>query len=108
MSARRAPPMRCDATRCDAMRWWVVTVRCGVAVHVRVRLHRPAARAVGERDAGEERWDRRDAGVRTSGAAPDARARACAIVFALCLLFVDGVGSGLVRVRPTGEGQLIL
>ena len=83
-------------------------MRCGVAVHVRVRLHRPGARAVGERDAGEERWDRRDAGVRTSGAAPDARARARAIVFALCLLFVDGVGSGLVRVRPTGEGQLIL
>ena len=84
------------------MRWWVDTVRCGVAVH------RPGARAVGERDAGEERWDRRDAGVRTSGAAPDARARARAIVFALCGLLVDGVGSGLVRVRPTGEGQLIL
>ena len=59
---------------------------------------------MGERDAGEERWDRRDAGVRTSGATPGARA----IVFALCGLLVDGVGSGLVRVRPTGEGQLIL
>ena len=44
MSARRAPPMRCDATRCDAMRWWVDTVRCGVAVHVRVRLRYVQAR----------------------------------------------------------------
>ncbi|ETW86037.1 hypothetical protein HETIRDRAFT_432558 [Heterobasidion irregulare TC 32-1] len=86
--------------RCGAMRWWVDTVRCGAAwpCTCACAVYRPGARAVGERDAGEERWDRRDAGVRTSGAAPDARA----VVFALCLPFVEGVGSGLVRVRPTG------
>ena len=97
MSARRATPMRCGAVRCEGG-----LTRCGAAWPCACACACTGqGRARWERDAGEERWDRRDAGARTSGAAPDASARA----IVLRGRFVDGVGSGLVRVRPTAEGQ---